>query len=369
VLWSLSAGRCFHSQHYLTPETLIHNAQAKSACWVASPAQLKRLTDDSPWEGMANLNAIFSSGGTLPDQSAQQILKHSKQCVIEIYGSSETGGIAWKQQSAAWTLFNGLTLTQNADKWTLESLYLPEPVMLEDQLSLEKDGRFLLHGRLDRIVKIEEKRLSLAELEQCLLTTPLLNDAFTLLINTHRDLIAVAVVLSEAGQQFLANQGRSSFIKQLRSLLHQQFETVLLPKKYLFLNRLPLTAQGKIDQILLKQLLNSDHSKLPYTQYVNSSTDTVELTLKVPARLICFPDHFSSYPVLPGVMQIAWVAHFGKLFFIDKPFLTMEVLKFVKIIRPNDELKLRLHWKPETGKLQFFFSSAQGIHSSGRLVL
>ncbi|MDD1610599.1 MAG: AMP-binding protein [Methylococcaceae bacterium] len=370
VLWPLFAGRCFHSQCYLNPESLIHNTQDETACWVASPAQLKRLTVDSPWKGISKLTVIFSSGGALPTSAAQQILQYSNQAVIEIYGSSETGGIAWRQQSTTWTLFNGISLMKNADQWQLTSPYLPESVLLDDQLSLQTNGQFILNGRLDRIVKIEEKRLSLTELEQCLLATPWLSDAFTLLISTHRDLIAAAVVLTDAGQQQLATLGRNHFIQQLRATLHQRFEAVLLPKKWLFFNSLPLTTQGKIDQTLLMQLFNADQTKLPQLQSVNSHLNNIELGLKVPASLIYFPNHFASYPILPGVVQIAWVAHFGKLFFtLDQPFLTMEVIKFAKLIHPNDELTLTLYWKPDTGKLQFSFSSSQGTHSSGRLIL
>jgi acyl-coenzyme A synthetase/AMP-(fatty) acid ligase len=370
VLWPLSAGRCFHSQHYLNPETLVNHTQNTAACWVASPAQLKRLDSDSPWTGLANLTAIFSSGGVLPESAAQQITAHTQQAVIEIYGSSETGGIGWRQQSTAWTLFTGMTLTHNADRWQLRSPYLLKPLLLDDDLSLQTDGRFILHGRLDRIVKIEEKRLSLTKLEQCLLASTWLSDAFTLLINTRRDSLAVAVVLSEEGLQLLAQQGRHKFIQQLRAKLHQHFEAILLPRKWLFLNSLPLTTQGKVDQVLLMQLLNTDQTKLPQVQSIHSTADQVELMLKVPASLIYFPDHFASYPILPAVVQIAWVAHFSKLFFEQaQSFLTMEVIKFAKPIQPNAELTLTLNWKTDTGKLQFSFSSTQGTHSSGRLLL
>ena len=43
VLWPLSAGRCFHSDCYINPETLVKGAQDAAAYWVASPAHLKRL--------------------------------------------------------------------------------------------------------------------------------------------------------------------------------------------------------------------------------------------------------------------------------------------------------------------------------------
>jgi len=71
LLWPLSAGRCFHSQIYLSPEMLVNSAH-NAAYWVASPAHLKRLDQDSPWEGISNLKAIFSSGGPLQHNARNQ---------------------------------------------------------------------------------------------------------------------------------------------------------------------------------------------------------------------------------------------------------------------------------------------------------
>ena len=68
------------------------------------------------------------------------------------------------------------------------------------------------------------------------------------------------------------------------------------------------------------------------------------------------------------MVQIAWEEHFGTLFFaIDPPSLTVEVIKFVKIIQPGDELKLVLYWNVSLDKLHFNFPE-HGAHSSGRLI-
>lgn len=397
VLWPLSAGRCFHSQTAINPEILINTAGSTPAYWIASPAHLKRLDQHSPWTGIADLKAIFSSGGALPEQAATQIATASGQAVIEIYGSSETGGIAWRRQEKAWTLFSGMRLTFDEGCWWLQSPYLEIPptppftkggelnkcknsppfvkgglggdFQLNDQLTVLDDGRFLLHGRSDRIVKIEEKRLSLTELEQRLLTLPWIDEAHALVIAKSRDLVAVTAVLSPPGVEQLATQGRNSLIKQLRKALEPWFEAVVLPRKWLFVNTMPLTPQGKIDQRLLTSLMDVDNRKLPQALKLIITADDIKLGLKVPEDLVYFPDHFASYPLLPGVVQLAWAEHFGKLFFaINKPFNHMEVIKFIKIIQPGDELTLTLNWKANTGKLYFNFSSAQGPHSSGRMV-
>ena len=159
----------------------------------ASPTHLKRLDQDSPWDGIASLCAVFISQGDLQHEAVQHILASCGHPVIEIYGSTETGGIGWRVQGnkplTPWTLFEDMSLTHTDDGWQLHSPYLFDPsgFLLDDQISLQDDGRFILHERLDRIVKIEEKRLSLTELEQRLLATPWVAEAFTLMLTAYSD--------------------------------------------------------------------------------------------------------------------------------------------------------------------------------------
>jgi len=95
------------------------------------------------------------------------------------------------------------------------------------------------------------------------------------------------------------------------------------------------------------------------------SNEGAELTLSVPDDLIYFAGYFADHPILPGVVRIAWAKYFGILFFaIVHPYLTMEVIKFVKVI----QLKLTLYWNASPDKLYFQFRSERGSHSSGRLI-
>ena len=52
------------------------------------------------------VRAIFSSGGPLLPESSQQAHALLGQSPTEVYGSSETGGVAWRQRARdgdAWT--------------------------------------------------------------------------------------------------------------------------------------------------------------------------------------------------------------------------------------------------------------------------
>ncbi|MGR8980586.1 MAG: AMP-binding protein [Gammaproteobacteria bacterium] len=373
LLWPLAAGRCFHSQLYLSPEPMLKAVAARPAYWVASPAQLKRLDDLSAWDQIARLTTIFSSGGPLPAESARQIEQRSHQQVIEIYGSSETGGIGWRctVAGARWTPFAGIRLTSDSGRCRLHSPFLPgdESCWLDDGIELHADGRFTLLGRLDRIVKVEEKRLSLDELEQALGRSDWVMHAHCSLLTGGRERIAAVIVPTYEGQTQLQKMGRTAVIRQLRKQLMQVFETVVLPRKWLFMTLLPLTPQGKIDNALLLHLLQLDPAKYPQLLSCRQQGNTVKLELRVRPELVYFDGHFPEHPILPGVAQLAWVERYGKIFFsIDQPFLMMEVIKFKKIIQPGALLSMTLEWKTAKGKLNFELDSATESHSSGRMV-
>lgn len=376
VLWPLAAGRCFHSEMFLSPETLLNAANDVLACWVASPAQLKRLDELTSWPDIKNLTTIFSSGGHLPLESAKQIYQHCGHKVLEIYGSSETGGIGWRQSinNEAWMPFNKIKLSlDETGRCHLLSPYLADssPFILDDKIQLLDEGFFRLLGRTDRIVKVEEKRLSLNQLELYLNDLEWVENSHTLLIAEKRDKIAAILILSQAGIDFLARQGRFVLIKQLRKQLMTAFETIVLPRKWLFVHSLPLTTQGKINQPLLHQLLTLNSTHFPQILNCDIQIDHAELRLRMQPDLIYFSGHFPEQAVLPGVTQLAWVEKIGKILFpIELPFLRMEVIKFKKIIQPGEIVQMKLNWKACSHKLYFQLDAMNDgdMHSSGRMV-
>src|SRR5471032_2031724 len=100
VLWPLSSGRAIHALSVSYPEELAAGMAAGPCVLVASPAHLKRLPEHLDWRGAARmLRAVFSSGGPLAAETALAASGLLGKVPVEVYGSSETGGVAWRQRS------------------------------------------------------------------------------------------------------------------------------------------------------------------------------------------------------------------------------------------------------------------------------
>ena len=133
--------------------------------------------------------------------------------------------------------------------------------VLDDAIDILPDGTFKLLGRLDRIVKIEEKRLSLPEMESFLVMHPLVIAAVATSLIGSRQCVGVVVELSEDGFQQLNQYGKSYVTQQLRQHLIERFEKVLLPRYWRFVEAIPLNAQGKVTYADIPKIfsLKDDH--------------------------------------------------------------------------------------------------------------
>ncbi|WP_417695719.1 AMP-binding protein [Pseudomonas sp.] len=374
VLWPLCAGRTFVRRQLAFPEDLQRaSRQYPAFAWVASPALLKRMGDNLDWPALSCVRRVFSSGGALPTEAAQSLHQRLGQWPTEIFGSSETGGIAWRQGAGLWQPFADVKLSQDSDGALLiASPYLPAGHVehTADAARIAGDGRFELLGRLDRIVKLEEKRISLPMLEQALMAHDWVSEARLGVVQENRASLGALLVLSESGLHALRNLGRRAVTEALRRHLSEHCETLALPRRWRWLRQLPLNAQGKLPQAEVEALLMAARPKAPQVLEQVETDGQWSLQLVVPPDLAYFSGHFPTAPVLPGVVQVDWALNLGRqLMDLPPRFVGMEVLKFQQLMRPGDEVQLHLRFDRERGKLYFAYRNDTAACSSGRIVL
>ena len=240
IIWPLVSGRPFAALAFAFPEALTVAVSDLPQVLVSSPAFLKRLPADLlEWARVqANHAAMFSSGGPLPAETSDLIRARTGIKVREIFGSSETGGIAWRDTpAAAWQPLPQVETGLSADGLLqIRSPYLPSSdwFVTADQAQFDADGCFRLGPRADRIAKIEEKRVSLTALETALRATAWVADVRVVVLPGARVELAAAVVLNAAGQAEEKAVGHARLSRQLREHLAQGFERVALPRRWRF---------------------------------------------------------------------------------------------------------------------------------------
>ncbi|MES2626109.1 MAG: AMP-binding protein [Pseudomonadota bacterium] len=224
--------------------------------FISSPTFLSRLDQKLPPVAM---KAVFSSGGPLSFAAANASQQYFSVRPIEVYGSTETGGIGYRQQAeptTAWLPFTGVSLTPTDDGIELTSPNMPghPPYILDDHLEFLPDGKFLMKGRKDRIVKIAEKRISLTEIEKFIEAHAAVAQCVALPIYARRDVIACAIVLSDEGNTSLASLGQHKLIQNIKATMQSRFEPVTIPRLWRILTAIPVNSQSKIDhnQLLME---------------------------------------------------------------------------------------------------------------------
>ncbi|NLW33604.1 MAG: hypothetical protein GXY77_19330 [Fibrobacter sp.] len=101
ILLPVCTDRLFVDETYFYPEKLIAdmNDGGDRNVLISGPAHLKLLPELVNLRGMTKYcNAIFSSGSLLDTESAKKISLQSGIRPIEVLGSTETGGVAWRIQ-------------------------------------------------------------------------------------------------------------------------------------------------------------------------------------------------------------------------------------------------------------------------------
>lgn len=367
IMMSLVQGWQIGRKQLFFPECISQESrQATKTLLVSSPAMLSRID----WQHirLGNMLGVISSGGALAEQDSEQIRHQLKQPVVEIYGSTETGPIAIRQDIGLWqTLPLSKIGTDEQGALWLEAAWAKERQQTADAVEISAQG-FVLLGRIDRIVKIGDKRTSLVSVEQALMANELVDDCYIAKHPTEQRL-AAWVGLSEKGIALFRNKGRKAVIEELKLWFSKDQEKTAIPRFWRFTDKLPRNSQSKISRLEFEKICTQQQI-VPIWLNQEQQGNMLILQGKVPLDLIYFKGHFANFPLVPGVVELQWVKEKIDTYF-DKEVRIARIdnLKFQKFLRPNDRFELSLDWQADKNRMRFQLKTDGEMCASGLVII
>jgi acyl-coenzyme A synthetase/AMP-(fatty) acid ligase len=335
---------------------------------VSSPAHLTRIPPMPPGSVP---DLIFSSGAVLPYAAAVTASEQFGSLPIEVLGSTETGGIAWRRQEREdelWEPFPGVAVEADSGGWLSVRSPFADPAhgILTGDLVERHGPKFRLRGRGDNVAKIDGKRVSLARVEHALLAQPGVEAAAAIILPERGGALAAVVQLDANGKAVLAKRGAFRLSRDLRNGLAERLEPAERPKHWHF-GDIPLDQQGKRVQTLLRGVFaDRSHKKLGRGTVRAVGTGSVAITIELTPDMIWFEGHFPAQPVLAGVAQIHMATLWARQVWCWSPRGgNLSQLKFRRVLRPGDVVELNLVRLSE--RLSFSYRLNETIASEGTI--
>lgn len=337
-------------------------ADLKDCVFVSTPSFLEKF---KKYEIPCCANVIFSAGAKLNKDLASYLEKNSY--VIDIYGSTESGTVAYSDSSSTCLLTALPEVKISTD--SMSQICVDSPYFMENSLTLcdiikmEDKKHFSLLNRSDRILKIQEKRISAVEIETLINDCDIVRECYCL---KSFDKLACAVVLNnDEISKFLSSTEETCIVKRLTTYLKSYLagKTEIIPQRWRFLHELPKNVRGKIDSEKIAKIFSTNLS-LPFVTGYFADSNCAGYEMFFPESCNFFEGHFTGFPVLPGVVQLYYAAYFAsEAFNLKINTDSVKKIKFSKIIRPKQHLKLIFERKDNT--INYRYEKDGQICSSG----
>jgi acyl-coenzyme A synthetase/AMP-(fatty) acid ligase len=380
LCWPLASGRPFTSIANEYWETALAALDREEAL-ITSPAHLTRLAGIARLRAARRPSLVMSAGAPLAEEAAEMAAAIIGVPVTEIFGSTETGAIAWRRRDragAAWRALPGVAVKSSRDGLLcVRAPHVPGGEHVSsDRVDIEADGGFHLRGRSDTIVKIEGQRVSLPELEEHLRRLAWIADVAVVVLDESATQLAAAVVPSTAGAAVLAEIGAFRFGRRLRRALTETQDLAGLPRRWRFVDALPSDTLGKRRASDIIRLFGGDDLTTPVRptepeiRVIRPLADGAEFDLFISADIACLDGHFPQMPIVPGVALIDWAVKLAARH-LNFPIDSAQAfrVKFRRITIPNTVVTLSLRHTGPWRRLNFQYSSGAEILSVGSITI
>ena len=243
---------------YTFPREIIRAAQDyRASVLVSVPVHYRVLKVDDLQRH--NLRIAFSSTSVLDKEDAAYFHNKTGVDITEIYGSTETGGVATRNRlrdGESWRPLEPVDWKILGGGLHVRSAFISPTLPLDgdgffataDRADPYEVRRFILRGRADDIVKIGGKRVDLADVQNKLKQIPGVRDAVVIAIPTGkgRQNELAAVVATHLGAL------------QLRRHIAAISEAYAVPRRIAVVEEIPVASGGKYDRAGIERILRSE---------------------------------------------------------------------------------------------------------------
>ena len=249
VIMALFANVCLVDNRPLFPHDILQTLanMPEPRILISTPLHLRALSLNASDQQhtLPSLEQVLTATAPIDQVLSEKIEEQFSTTVKEVYGCSEVGSMASREPSKTevWTHFEGLDFQQMDERRvTVSTDYLPEPILLDDHVTLMPNRKFTLDGRNSDQIKIAGKRGSLYEVNRVLNSFDGLVDGVVIFPQQNRlvpRLVALVVLTGQADK------------KALQAHFRQNLDAAFVPRPILLVDKLPRQENGKLDKSAL----------------------------------------------------------------------------------------------------------------------
>lgn len=246
---------------YTFPQEIISTTNKhKATVLVSVPIHYRALKVNNL--SAPSLKIAFSSSGVLNRSDAIHFQKKTGLGITEIYGSTETGGIASRsisEHTESWKPADVVSWKISGKRLSIQSAFASPEMERDadgfcvtgDEVQQEKGNRFVLLGRADGIVKVAGKRVDLLDVQNKILELP-----------TVRDAVVIALPAEKGRESVIAALVAGNLTEiQLKKMMQEKLEPYAMPRRIKIVSSIARTATGKTDFRRIEQIFSAKKNK------------------------------------------------------------------------------------------------------------
>jgi acyl-coenzyme A synthetase/AMP-(fatty) acid ligase len=263
VLLPLVSGAAVSARTPVFPNEIIQTAiDTGTTVLVGIPAHYRAMQPTPLANG--RIHTAFSSAGALPVQDDLEFHRCTGIAITEIYGSTETGGIAYRRRGAGINdlrPFSYVDVRIEGERLHVRSDFLSAELhkdhegyfLTADRVAPADPPGFEILGRTDGIVKVGGKRVDLTEVREVIAALADVKDAFV---------FAMPVKSGRENEIIAVLAGRISGSRVMQ-VLKSALPPYALPRRIKVVDQIPLSATGKINRDAILKLLSNGSENEP----------------------------------------------------------------------------------------------------------